>query len=76
MLNPQQLRMDILDLLEDFDRTQDPERVREEFADKLSIIIHNYVSKAIVTVQAGIPVQVLPSTGTGGTTAVGIGELS
>jgi hypothetical protein len=76
MLDPITLKNDIKELVRDLEDQVDKDQAREEFAEKLGTLIHNYVSKAQVNVNPGIVVQVTPSTGTGSTTSVGIGELS
>jgi hypothetical protein len=76
MLEPITLKNDIKELVRDLEDQVDKDKAREEFAEKLGTLIPNYVSKAQVNVNPGIVVQVTPSTGTGSTTSVGIGELS
>lgn len=48
----------------------------DEAAAQLADAIHNYVTAASVVVNAGIPVQTVPATGTGATTSPGSGSLT
>lgn len=48
----------------------------EEFATGLADLIDAYVKTGAVTVPLGVAVQVVPATGTGATTAPGIGTIS
>lgn len=48
----------------------------EEFASGLADLIDAYVKTGTVTVPLGVAVQVVPATGTGATTAPGIGTIS
>jgi len=48
----------------------------EEFAAGLADLIDAYVKTGTVTVPLGVAVQVVPATGTGATTAPGIGTIS
>ena len=46
------------------------------FSNALAGAIDTYVKTAVVTVPLGVAVQTVPATGTGATTAPGIGTLS
>jgi translation initiation factor 2 alpha subunit (eIF-2alpha) len=76
MLNQQKLQSDIKDLVTDLEEQLDKAQAKDDFAEKLSILIHDYVSQAQVNVPAGILVTVVPATGVGATTSIGIGSLS
>lgn len=69
-LNKTTLKNDLLAMFNDKDNTP------EEAATKLSNIIDTYVRTALVTVTAGISVQVNTSNGVGETTSTGTGSLS
>ena len=47
----------------------DPEITIENFSTEIATIIKNAILSATITVPIGIPVQVVPATGTGATTA-------
>jgi hypothetical protein len=48
----------------------------EDFADQLANAIDTFVKTGTVTTPAGVAVQVSPASGTGATTAPGIGTIS
>jgi len=54
----------------------DPEETIDNFADELSTVITDAILSATITVPAAIPVQVVPATGTGATTAPAIATIA
>lgn len=48
----------------------------DDVASGLSDLIDTYIKSGTVTVPLGVAVQVVPATGTGATTAPGIGAIS
>lgn len=63
-----------------FDETSDSEAVKQKFAEDLATAIGEeveaYIKTGQVTTPPGVAVQVTPTSGTGATTAPGIGTIS
>lgn len=65
-LNKLELENNIESLLEEMSSIEEnPAEARKNFAKQLSTLIDNYIKSATITIPAGIPVQTVPSTGTG-----------
>ena len=71
-LNKQALQQGIIRLLQDMLTKTD--NSIEEYADRLTFLIHDFVKSGTVTVDAGISVQA--GTYTGATTSTGTGTIS
>jgi len=56
--------------------TKDPDLIPSEFAKELAIIIGTAIKSGTVTIPLGVAVQVVPTTGTGATTAPATGTIS
>ena len=56
--------------------TKDPDLIPGEFAKELAIIIGTAIKSGTVTIPLGVAVQVVPTTGTGATTAPATGTIS
>ncbi len=76
MLVKKTLKAEIMAILQVMTTETDQAVALDKFADKLATAIDNYIKSASVTVAFPIPVTVAPATGTGATTANGIGTIS
>jgi hypothetical protein len=72
-LNTAKLQSDLISLFKEM--RGKTENADKEFAQKFSNIMKEFVESGTVTVNAGIPVQTAPTTGTGVTSGPGTGTI-